>query len=74
MYDVIINNLPLSELIIVTDRVGLDLAPAGLALAGAEVELVGLPKREYRLALALKPLLERPTTTFSWTARRRWAC
>lgn len=59
MYDVIINNLALTELIIVTERVGLDLAPAGLALAGAEVELVGLPKREYRLALALKPLLER---------------
>ena len=50
MYDVIINNLPLTDLIIVTERVGLDLAPAGLALAGAEVELVGLPKREYRLA------------------------
>jgi chromosome partitioning protein len=59
MYDVIINNLPLSELIIVTERVGLDLAPAGLALAGAEVELVGLPRREYRLSLALKTVLDR---------------
>ena len=59
MYDVIINNLPLTDLIIVTERVGLDLAPAGLALAGAEVELVGLPKREYRLALAIKSLLDR---------------
>lgn len=57
MYDVIINNVPLSEVIITTKRLGLDLAPAGLALAGAEVELVGLPKREYRLALALKSLL-----------------
>ncbi len=59
MYDVIINNLALTDLIIVTERVGLDLAPAGLALAGAEVELVGLPKREYRLALAIKSLLDR---------------
>jgi chromosome partitioning protein len=59
MYDVMINNVPLSEMVIVTDRVGLDLAPAGLALAGAEVELVGLPKREYRLALALKQVLDR---------------
>lgn len=59
MYDVIINNLALTDLIIVTERVGLDLAPAGLALAGAEVELVGLPKREFRLALALKSLLDR---------------
>lgn len=58
MYDVIINNLPLTELIIPTERIGVDLAPAGLALAGAEVELVGLPSREYRLALAVKPLLE----------------
>ena len=59
MYDVMINNVPLSEMVIVTERVGLDMAPAGLALAGAEVELVGLPKREYRLALALKPVLDR---------------
>jgi chromosome partitioning protein len=58
MYDVIINNLALADLIITTERVGLDIAPAGLALAGAEVELVALPKREYRLALALKPLLD----------------
>jgi chromosome partitioning protein len=58
MYDVIINNLPLTDLIIVTERVGLDLAPAGLALAGAEVELVGLPKREYRLQLALRQVLD----------------
>jgi chromosome partitioning protein len=59
MYDVIINNLPLADLIITTERVGLDIAPAGLALAGAEVELVGLPRREYRLAITLKTVLER---------------
>jgi chromosome partitioning protein len=59
MYDVIINDVPLSEMCIVTERVGLDLAPAGVALAGAEVELVALPKREYRLSLALKPVLDR---------------
>jgi chromosome partitioning protein len=58
MYDVVINNLPLTDLIIVTERVGLDLAPAGLALAGAEVELVGLPKREYRVQLALRQVLD----------------
>jgi chromosome partitioning protein len=59
MYDVIINNTPLAELIITTERVGLDLAAAGLALAGAEVELVSLPKREYRVALALRPVMAR---------------
>ena len=59
MYDVIINDMALLDLVIVTERVGLDLAPAGLALAGAEVELVGLAKREYRLALALKSLVDR---------------
>lgn len=58
MYDVIIDNLALADLTIPTERLGLDLAPAGLALAGAEVELVALPSREYRLALALKPLTE----------------
>lgn len=58
MYDVIIDNLALADLTIPTERLGLDLAPAGLGLAGAEVELVALPSREYRLALALKPLTE----------------
>ncbi len=59
MYDVIINNWELTDIIITTERVGLDLAPSGLALAGAEVELVGLPKREFRLAMALKAVSER---------------
>src|SRR4030042_3465669 len=53
LYDVIVNNWELPDIIITTERMGLDLAPSGLALAGAEVELVGLPKREYRLAMAL---------------------
>lgn len=59
MYDAIINGVPLSDAIIVTERVGLDMAPSGLALAGAEVELVNLPKREYRLARALDAVIDR---------------
>ena len=59
LYDVIVNNWELPDIIITTERMGLDLAPSGLALAGAEVELVGLPKREYRLAMALNAVAER---------------
>jgi chromosome partitioning protein len=33
--------------------------PAGKALAGAEIELVGLPRREYRLRDSLQALAER---------------
>ena len=38
---------------------GLDLLPAGPELAGAEIELVDLPRREYRLRRALAPLCAR---------------
>ncbi len=55
MYDVIINNLPLSELIIVTgDASDSTWRRPGWPWPGREVELVGLPKREYRLSLALE--------------------
>jgi len=45
--------------VLVTKRVGLDLAPAAGALAGAEVELVGMSRREYRLEQALAPADQR---------------
>ena len=44
------------ELIIHTDVEGLDLLPSCRDLAGAEVELVSHPEREYRLRSALQPL------------------
>jgi chromosome partitioning protein len=40
------------------ERGGFDLVPANRELAGAEVELVGLPARETRLKAALEPVIE----------------
>jgi chromosome partitioning protein len=43
----------------VTKQVRLDLIPSAAALAGAEVELVDLEAREYRLGRALEPVTDR---------------
>jgi chromosome partitioning protein len=59
VYDALINGVPLEQVVLVTNRVGLDLAPSAGALAGAEVELVGLSRREHRLEHALAPLRSR---------------
>ena len=53
MYDALINRTPISEIARPTSIDGLDLAPATPVLAGAEVELVGMPAREHRLAASL---------------------
>ena len=49
VYDVILDDLPLADVIIETPQEGLDLAPSGPDLAGAEVELVPAMAREHRL-------------------------
>jgi len=58
-YDSLVGAVPLAQVIIVTKRVSLDLAPAATALAGAEVELVNLTRREHRLTQALAPIRDR---------------
>jgi chromosome partitioning protein len=50
IYDGLIKGLPLSELIVAGPIDGLDLVPSSVALAGAEIELVPLERRERRLA------------------------
>jgi chromosome partitioning protein len=57
-YDVLLNDTPPEEAIVVTKQVRLDLLPSTPALAGAEVELVGLMAREYRMKRALAPILD----------------
>jgi len=56
IYEVIINEHPLKEIVVPTLHPGLDLAPSAPDLAGAEVELVPLIDREQRLRRALDPL------------------
>jgi chromosome partitioning protein len=49
VYDVLLGQRPLAEVVRKTDLPFLDLCPAGQDLAGAEVELVAVPDREARL-------------------------
>jgi chromosome partitioning protein len=56
MYDVLLDQVALTDVIVPTDVPGLDLAPAARSLSGAQVELVDLPERERRLAYALSEL------------------
>lgn len=61
IYDTLVNSRPLAEVIIPSGRTNMDLAPASVQLAGAEVELVPLMAREHRLARALAKLGDRYT-------------
>jgi chromosome partitioning protein len=56
VYDVVIDQVALSDVIVPTQQAGLDLAPSGPDLAGAEVELVPAMAREQRLKNALAAL------------------
>lgn len=53
MYDVLIGGRRIEEVILPTEVPGLEVAPATLDLAGAEIELVSAMSREYRLREAL---------------------
>lgn len=53
IYDVMINSIPLQEVILPSAVENLDLLPATIELAGAEIELVGVPEREHVLKKAL---------------------
>lgn len=53
VYDVLINDVPLEDVIIATDIPNLDLVPARLDLAGADIELMSIMSRETKLKQAL---------------------
>jgi chromosome partitioning protein len=56
IYDVLLGQTPFSEIILSTQIPGLFLAPSSVHLTGAEVELINLPEREYRLKNSLSRL------------------
>lgn len=56
VYDVLLNDLPVTDAILPDIAPGLDLLPATINLAGAEVELVSAMARESRFRDALLPL------------------
>ncbi|MEN6371307.1 MAG: AAA family ATPase [Armatimonadota bacterium] len=53
IYDVLINSEPIENVIIKTDTPNLDLVPARLDLAGADIELMSMMSRETKLKNAL---------------------
>lgn len=55
IYDVLMEACPLRDVVKETAVPGLDVAPATIELAGAEIELVAAMSREYRLQRALQP-------------------
>ncbi|HCM88948.1 MULTISPECIES: AAA family ATPase [Vagococcus] len=54
IYDVLVNEVPIKEVIQETDRENLHIAPATIQLSGAEIELTSMMARESRLKMALK--------------------
>jgi chromosome partitioning protein len=56
IYEALVSEAPLKRVIMRSPELGIFLAPSSPALAGAEVELVGMLAREYRLQQALNPV------------------
>ena len=56
LYDCISGNIDIREAIYTTDVTGLDIIPSNINLAGAEIEMIKMEKREYVLRNALEPL------------------
>ncbi len=59
MYDVLIKRMPLQEIIVTTEWFKLDVAPATINLAGAEIDLVNQMNREGCLKRALDEIKDR---------------
>ncbi len=53
-YDLFVDSLPISRLVTLTNCFGLDLVPSSPSLAGAQVELVDMADRAFRLCDALE--------------------
>jgi len=58
-YEVVIGSSPIAPAILHNPRLKLSILPSSPALAGAEVELLDLEKREFRLKKALEPVEDR---------------
>jgi len=58
MYDVLIERVAMSEIILPTEVEGLFIAPATISLAGAEIELVSAMSREFRLRERMREIVD----------------
>lgn len=59
IYDVLVNEEDIREAILPSSREGLDIVPATIQLAGAEIELTSMMARESRLKSALEEIRDR---------------
>ncbi len=59
LYDVLTGDVPMERILLTTDLPHLQVAPSDRDLIGAELELVGEERREFRLREALVPLRAR---------------
>lgn len=57
VYDVVIDGNPAAGAILESTVPGLDVITSDIALAGAEIELINMPRREFRLMYALDAVL-----------------
>lgn len=58
VYDVLVNEAEISEVIQATNRKNIEMCPTNINLAGAEVELVSAMSRETILKRAIEPVLD----------------
>jgi chromosome partitioning protein len=63
-YDSIVDGIDLRSIVLRDVNERLDVAPAAIALAGADVELAGVAARERRLRRLLEPLIDEYHTIF----------
>lgn len=56
IYNILVEDVPAEDVIVSTELVNLDIIPATIQLAGAEIELVQIMSRELRLKKALENL------------------
>lgn len=59
IYECIVNGLPADEAIQETETPNLDLLPAHIDLVGAEIEMINLHEREYKMAQVLNQVQDR---------------
>jgi chromosome partitioning protein len=59
IYDSLINQVPIQEVLVTSQIENLDVLPSTLQLAGAEIELVNYISRENRLKQLIRPIKER---------------
>ncbi len=56
IYEAIIGGAPAADAIVKTDSINVDLLPGHIDLVGAEIELVDMEEREYRMRKMLEPI------------------